>query len=281
MTVQSIGLLHPGEMGISLAASAQNGGHAVAWASEGRSAATRARAEAHGLRDAGTLARLCAECAVLVCVCPPDAAEAVAHDVAALGFTGLYLDANAISPGRAARLGEALSAAGADFVDGGLLGGPAWEPGGTTLYLSGSRAEAAAACFAAGPLRTQVLGLEIGAASALKMCYSAYNKGTTALLGAILAAAEQLGVRPALEAAWDQDDAEFSARAARRVRRSTRKAWRFAGEMDEIADTLRGAGLPGDFHRGAAIVFQRLAHYKEEAELPALEEVLAALATDL
>jgi len=35
------------------------------------------------------------------------------------------------------------------------------------------------------------------------MCYAAYTKGTTALLGAILSAAEGLGVRTELEQQWD------------------------------------------------------------------------------
>jgi 3-hydroxyisobutyrate dehydrogenase-like beta-hydroxyacid dehydrogenase len=277
MTLRQIGILHPGAMGISLAAAAQRAGHTVYWASDERSAATRARADEHQLCDAGSLAALCARCDLILSVCPPHAAEDVAGQVCALGFSGLYVDANAISPQRAARIGAALAEAGAGFVDGGIIGGPAWEPGRTWLYLSGSRAAEVAACFAAGPLETCVLSNEVGQASALKMCYSAYSKGTTALLGAILATAERLGVRAALEREWDQDDPGFSARAVQRVRRSTAKAWRFAGEMDEIAATFRAAGLPGDFHAGAAEVYRRLAPYLDAVESPPVEDVLRAL----
>ena len=98
MTVQRIGITHPGAMGISIAASAQRSGHDVCWASDGRSAATVERAMKHGLRDTGRLDRLCAECSVLISVCPPHAAEAVARQVAGNLFRGLYVDANAISP---------------------------------------------------------------------------------------------------------------------------------------------------------------------------------------
>ncbi len=56
------------------------------------------------------------------------------------------------------RIGAAMAAAGVSFVDGGIIGGPAWEPGSTWLYLAGPRAEEIAACFAAGPLETRVLG---------------------------------------------------------------------------------------------------------------------------
>ncbi|MGC9371644.1 MAG: NAD(P)-binding domain-containing protein, partial [Paracoccaceae bacterium] len=104
MTSLNIGFLHPGSMGISLAASAQNSGHTAYWVSEGRSDATRARAEAHDLVDASTLDALCKRVDVIVSICPPHAAETVAANVAACGFGGLYLDANAISPGRTARI---------------------------------------------------------------------------------------------------------------------------------------------------------------------------------
>ena len=276
MTNNLVGLLHPGEMGASIGAAAQKAGYTVYWASEGRGPATRARAERIGLRDAGSLAELCARCAVIASVCPPGAAEGLARDVLAAGFRGLYMDLNAIAPQRAVGLAAAMAAAGAEFIDGGLIGGPAWQPG-TVLYLAGPAAERAAACFAGSLLETMVLGSEVGQASALKMCFSAYSKGTTALLCAALAAAQGLGVRAALERQWDRDGSGFAAQAQARARRATAKAWRFSGEMDEIAATFQGAGLPGGFHQAAAEVYQRLAGFKDAPALPALEEVLAAL----
>jgi 3-hydroxyisobutyrate dehydrogenase-like beta-hydroxyacid dehydrogenase len=279
MTPQRIGIIYPGEMGISIAASAQNSGHHVYWASEGRSAATRARAAKYGLRDTHTIANLCAECAILVSVCPPHAAETVAHHVLASAFTGLYLDANAISPQWARQIGQAMAEAGITFVDGGIIGGPAWEAGRTWLYLAGPRAHDIAACFAAGPLETHVLGATIGPASALKMCFAAYTKGTTALLCAILATAEQLNVREALQHHWAQDDPAFPEHVSQRVRQVTAKAWRFAGEMEEIAATFNNAGVPGDFHAAAAIIYRRLAQFKDAQTTPTLEAVLAALVT--
>ena len=52
----TIGMLHPGAMGAALGAALVGNGHEVVWASAGRSDATRARAEAAGLVDVGTLA---------------------------------------------------------------------------------------------------------------------------------------------------------------------------------------------------------------------------------
>jgi len=272
-----IGILHPGNMGISIAASAQNSGYPVYWASQGRSQQTHDRANQFNLLDAHTLGQLCEKCPTIISVCPPHAAEKLAHQVLAHSFKGLYIDANAISPGRAKRINQAMIEAGANFVDGAIIGGPAWKPGETRLHLSGQRALEAASFFSGGPLEISIIGESPGKASALKMCYAAYTKGTSALLSAIMAAAENLGVRDQLEEQWGYDDPDFAEATKQRVRRVTAKAWRFAGEMDEIAETFREAGLPGDFHAAANVIYRRTAHFKDAAEMPALEDVLAAL----
>lgn len=277
MTSQRVGIVHPGEMGISIAAAAQKSGHEVYWASEARSIQTCERAAKFELRDVHNLAKLCTRCSVIVSVCPPHAADSVAQQVLEHGFRGVYLDANAIAPRRAAAMSRRMTAAGISFVDGGIIGGPAWTPGTTHLYLSGSRAGAVAACFWAGPLETQIIGDEAGRASALKMCYAAYTKGTTALLAAILATAEQLGVRDDLYRQWVRDDTDFAKQTEQRVRQAGAKAWRFIGEMEEIAATFRDAGLPGEFHIAAATVYRRLATLKAAQGDPAFEDVLTAL----
>jgi 3-hydroxyisobutyrate dehydrogenase-like beta-hydroxyacid dehydrogenase len=277
MTKQTIGILHPGEMGISIAAAAQNGAHDVYWVSEGRSKQTGDRAAKFDLHDAGTLAKLCETCSIMISVCPPHAAETVAQQVVDHAFTGLYVEANAISPQRAIRIGWMVTEAGGSFVDGGIIGGPAWEPGRTWLYLSGEKAPTVAACFSAGPLKTEVIGESMGKASALKMCFAAYTKGTTALLCAILATAETLGVREELQQQWSRDDSDFAGQATQRVRGVTGKAWRFAGEMDEISATFTEAGLPGGFHAAAADIYRRITHFKNAPATPFLQDVLGAL----
>jgi 3-hydroxyisobutyrate dehydrogenase-like beta-hydroxyacid dehydrogenase len=274
---QKLGILHPGQMGISIAASAQNSGCEVRWASQGRSPQTHERAQRFNLHDAGTLANLCQTCTILVSVCPPHAAEAVAGQVLAQNFGGLYLDANAISPQRVVAIGAKMTAAGVQFVDGGIVGGPAWEPGKTWLYLSGQRAQEVAACFSAGPLETSIIGDEIGTASALKMCYAAWTKGSTALLCAILATADTLSIWEELQQQWARDWPGFDEQAINRARRVTAKAWRFAGEMDEISATFEAAGLPGGFHAAAAELYRRIAPFKDAPATPPLQDVLAAL----
>jgi 3-hydroxyisobutyrate dehydrogenase-like beta-hydroxyacid dehydrogenase len=272
-----IGILHPGEMGISIAASASNSGHEVYWNSEGRSQKTRSRAEKYGLIELTSLEKICGTCAVILSVCPPHAADDVARQVMELGFKGIYLDANAISPQRARQIGAQMDAQGIHFVDGGIIGGPAWEPSSTWLHLSGKKAEQIADIFKAGPLVTKVIAAEIGKASALKMCYAAYSKGTTALLCGVLAAAESNGIRDELHKQWDLDEAGSSEQVNQRARRATAKAWRFEGEMREIASTFEEAGLPDGFHQAAAEIYHRLADFKDAKERPGMGEVLGAL----
>lgn len=271
------GILHPGEMGVFVAATIKNSGYPVYWNSDGRSQQTRARAEKCGLQEIQNLRNLCQTCDVLISVCPPHAAESVADQVLAHDFLGLYVDANAISPQRTMNIGQKIIESGSTFIDGGIIGGPAWESGRTMLYLSGIKANEIASCFSAGPLGVHVIGDKIGDASALKMCFAAYTKGTTALICGILATAEALGVREHLEQEWAQRWPGFDDEAKMRSRRVTAKAWRFAGEMKEISATFSQAGLPGGFHAAAADLYQRLASFKDSPALPSYEEVLVAL----
>jgi 3-hydroxyisobutyrate dehydrogenase-like beta-hydroxyacid dehydrogenase len=275
--IETIGILHPGEMGLSVAVAAQDSGQRVYWASAGRSVQTLQRAERYALTDAQSLAELCRICTIIISVCPPHAAEEVAMQVAAHAFNGLYVDVNAIAPQRAIRIGTILAQHRIAFVDGGIIGGPAWKAGTTWLYLAGSEAQRVADCFAGGRLQMKVISEQIGKASALKMCYAAYTKGTTALLCAILGTAENLGVREDLAHQWSHDEAGFAEQTSQRVRGVTAKAWRFTGEMQEIAATFAEAGMPEGFHAAAADIYQRLADFKGREQTPALAEVLAAL----
>lgn len=268
------GLINPGAMGASVGAAANHGDIRVIWASEGRSDATRERASKARLEDVGSQDRLIAESDIIISVCPPSSAEDVARAVSAAKFRGIFVDANAISPERMTRIEEIVSVAGAEIVDGGIIGGPAWEAGSNTrLYLSGHEAPRIASLFHESPLEAIVISDHVGAASALKMVFAAYTKGTTALLTAILAVAESEGVREDLERQWGR---EFTEQTHRRVTANTAKAWRFEGEMREIAATFDATGQPGGFHQAAAVVFSRLAEFKD-TETPAIEQVLSTL----
>jgi 3-hydroxyisobutyrate dehydrogenase-like beta-hydroxyacid dehydrogenase len=278
MSQQHIGFLHPGNMGISIAASAQNSGHLAYWVSDRRGEDTVRRASKYTLLETESIQQLAEKCAIIISVCPPHAASEVAKQVLSTSFKGIFVDANAISPQRTKEIGVMMHDANVDFVDGGIIGGPAWDANETWLYLSGRKASLVADCFANGPLETEIIGEEIGKASALKMVFAAYSKGHTALLSAIVAASENLGVRKELENQWTRYDESMVESTHNRMQRVTAKAWRFAGEMEEIAETLASVDIPDGFHRASYEVYKRLEDLKDSDPLPSIEEVLVKLA---
>ena len=259
----TVGVLHPGEMGAAVAGALVRMGHTVLWASEGRSAATRERAGQERLSDAGTLSALLERSDVVLAVCPPHGAVALAEQVA--GFGGTYVDANAVSPQTAREIAAIVARGGASAVDGGVVGPPPREPGTTRLYLSGEHAPAVAALFADGPLAAEVLDGDPVAASALKMAYAAWTKGSGALVLAIVEAARRLGVEDALRAEWARSQPGLEDRAAAARAAAEAKGWRWVGEMEEIAATLAAAGLPDGFHRAAAEVYSDSAYTRASA----------------
>jgi 3-hydroxyisobutyrate dehydrogenase-like beta-hydroxyacid dehydrogenase len=276
MSVNKIGLLNPGQMGVTIGAAAADGAQ-VLWASAGRGAASRQRAAQASFTDMQTLAALVSASDVIISVCPPHAALELAGNVATLGFRKVFVDANAVSPVTARAIQQVVTSAGARFVDGGIIGPPAVTAGTTRLYLSGDDAAAVAELFSGSNVEAIAIGTQPGAASALKMCYAAYTKGSTALILAVRALAEAEQISDALVTEWKRSQPGLTERSENAARNNARKAWRFAGEMREIADTFAAAGLPDGFYRAAAELYETLAGFKDAPQTPELDQVVAAL----
>jgi 3-hydroxyisobutyrate dehydrogenase-like beta-hydroxyacid dehydrogenase len=271
-----IAVLHPGEMGAAVGRCLTGAGHLVLWASQGRGTATAARAEAAGLTDAGSIEEVAGRAEVIMSICPPHAALDVAR--AAAGFEGTYVDANAISPATAREVAAVIEDGGASYVDGGIIGAPPTTPGTTRLYLSGPRAGAVRDLFAGSPLDARAMTGELTAASAVKMAYAAWTKGTAALLLAVRALARADGVEADLLAEWALSQPRREARSARAAGSAGSKGWRWAGEMEEIAASMADAGLPDGFHQAAAEIFRRVPRLGPAAtDDEALDAILTAL----
>jgi 3-hydroxyisobutyrate dehydrogenase-like beta-hydroxyacid dehydrogenase len=235
-------------MGAAVGEDLLTAGHHVVWASAGRSAETRERAELAGLEDVGTVEEVVRRSQLILSICPPHAALEVARSVA--GFDGIYVDANAVSPSTAREIGGR-------FVDGGIIGPPPLDPGTTRLYLSGKEAERVASLFQRTALEPRVISDEPGAASALKMVYAAWTKGTAAMLIAIRALARAENVEELLLDEWRLSLPELIERSGSAARSADRKGWRWVAEMEEIAATFAAAGQPAGFHRAAAEIYRR------------------------
>jgi len=276
IAAQSAGFLHPGQMGVSIASAAASGGAEAFWASQGRSAETAYRAAQSGLNDLLTVEALCKESHHVFSICPPDQAVAVAHQVAETGFEGIYTDCNAVSPVTAKQVERIVTRQGATYVDGGIIGPPAIEVGTTRLYLSGKSAEAVAELFTNTNVDARAIGCDSGAASALKMAYAGWTKGSAALLMTQFAFARQSNVEATLLEEWALSQPGLGDKLEHACSSSAPKAWRFVGEMLEIVESLDASGLPGSWFTGAADVYQRLDGLKNTSE-PGRDKVIDAL----
>ena len=268
-----IAVLNIGDMGATVAACLQGAGQEVCWLSEGRGPDTRRRAADLGLTELTSLTHVAA-CDAVVSVCPPHAALDVARAVFGAGFAGVYVDANAVSPGTMQAI--AALAGRATLVDGGIIGGATRQPGRTFLHLSGPSAEQGRALFEGGFLLLSIVDDRIGSASALKMTYAAWSKGTSALLVSIRAVAAANAVEEALLAQWSASNPDLAARSEA-VGATAARAWRWSGEMLEIAATFEAAGLPGGFHEAAAEVFDRLAPFKDSGGRAKIADLVQVL----
>jgi 3-hydroxyisobutyrate dehydrogenase-like beta-hydroxyacid dehydrogenase len=252
----TVGLLHPGEMGAAVGGCLVSVGHDVLWDPARRSRATTGRALAAELTGVG-FDQLIGKSSVILSICPPHAALDVARQVAGAGYAGLYVDANAISVATAAEVAGVVSAAGATYVDGGLIGQPPEAAGYTRFYLSGPHASEVRALFSRSRLDARIAEGPLYAASSVKMAYAAWTKGSSALLLAARALARAGGVERTLLTEWQLSQPNLAAQSERSAAAAAAKGWRWIAEMEEIAASMNAAGLPDGFHEAAAELYDR------------------------
>ncbi len=268
-----VAIVGMGEMGACLAAALRAAGHRVLTSLEGRSEASRRRAAEAGVEDL-PLSEVAAGADLFLSVLPPARAVELAERVAALPPRRnlLYCDCNAVSPATAERIARLVRGAGASFADVGIIGVPP-RP---VLYASGPGA-AGLAQLVDQALDVRDIGGPAGRASALKMCYAAFTKGTTALATELYVAAARLGVDDVLRAEQADSSPQLLDYARRSLPGMPPKAARWVGELEEIAATFDAAGLPPQMAQGAADVY-RLVERTGGAPAASLEELVARLA---
>ncbi|NUR39026.1 MAG: NAD(P)-dependent oxidoreductase [Streptomyces sp.] len=275
----TVTLLHPGAMGAPVGGQAARTGTRVLYVPTGRGPASVERARQAGLEAADSLESALSVSDLVLSICPPHAAEDVAHEVLEHGFRGVYVEANAISPDRATRIGKACAERGAVLVDGSIIGGPPAGGSGPRLYLSGDTRAVAmtAALFEGTDVPARPLDAGIGAASALKMAYASFQKSARVLAAVSHALAASHGVGEELT----REGRELTARILAETDHFpsvAARAWRWAPEMEEIAAALDAVGLPPDMAQASAAVLRRWSGDKDRLDLP-LEEVFAHLRT--
>jgi 3-hydroxyisobutyrate dehydrogenase-like beta-hydroxyacid dehydrogenase len=258
----TIAIMSPGDMGHAVAAVLRERGLRVLSRLDGRSARTRALAGRAGIEEVADDAALVRADILLAILVPAEAvalAERIARALAASGARPLYVDCNAIAPETARQVAAIVEGAGARFVDAGIIGPPP-RPGAssTRFYASGPEAAAFTRLGEFG-LDVRVIGDQPGQASALKMCYAALTKGTTALMTELGVAAARLGVGDALYAEFAHSQPAMLERMRRAVPEMVPKAHRWVGEMAEIARTFDACGLTPRIFQGAAKLYAMVA----------------------
>lgn len=259
--VSKIAIIAAGAMGSAIGRRLSEDGHVVTTVLEGRSAESRRRAEAAGMTSV-PLASV-AEADFILSVLPPSEAlglaKQLAPHIAAAAVKPVYVDANAVSPGTMQAIAAAVTAASAPVVDAGIIGGPP-KPGGKSpaIYAAGPDAQRLAALPTSLDIR--LVDGPIGAASALKMCYAGLNKGLITLGSVMLLAAARAGASDALLKQLGESNPTILAHMRKNIPTMFAKAYRFEGEMEEIAAFL-AAGDPGGerIYQGAALFYERMA----------------------
>jgi 3-hydroxyisobutyrate dehydrogenase-like beta-hydroxyacid dehydrogenase len=289
-TLETVGILSPGDMGHSVGQFLGGHGLRVITCLQGRSERTRALAQEAHMADVPTYADLVREADLILSILVParagQAAQAVAQAILETGVEVIYADCNAISPQTTREIGERITAAGGRFVDASIVGGPPKGESSPRFYTAGPYADDFAALGQFG-LDVVVIGPQIGQAAAIKMCYAALTKGLTALCTELSTAAQVLGVLPALEAEFQHSQPALY-RRMQGLPAMPSKARRWVGEMEEIAQTFEHVGLTPRMLAGAADMYRLVSATpladrtpEDTGPLPSLAEMLAILAAHL
>jgi 3-hydroxyisobutyrate dehydrogenase-like beta-hydroxyacid dehydrogenase len=259
----TIAIMSPGDMGHAVGCVLRERGARVITQLSSRSERSRRLAVHAGIEGVADDATLVREADVLLSILVPAEAIALAERIARAvqdtGASPLYVDCNAIAPQTARQIAEIVEGAGARFVDAGIIGPPPRQGASSTrLYASGRDAAAFVRLVDFG-LDVRVVGDRPGDASALKMCYAALTKGTTALMMQLSIAAERLGVSGTLRAEFAESQPAMLERMQRALPAMVPKAHRWVGEMAEIAKTFEACGLTPRTFQGAAELYALVA----------------------
>ena len=288
----TVAIISPGDMGHAIGAVLGQHGLRVLTNLQGRSGRTAALAAQAGMADVADDQTLVREADILLSVLVPAQAYACAERIAAAmrstKTTLLFADCNAIAPRTVQSIEHLLNEAGADVVDVGIIGSPPQAGhAGPRLYASGPTAERLAILNEYG-LEVQAMGPHVGQASGLKMCYASVTKGLTALASEALTAGQALGLADVLINELQDSQGELFQWFERQIPRMPPKAYRWVGEMEEIARTFADLGLPPQMLEGAAALYRLVEQTELGTETPeerhlgqTLEEVTGILAAAL
>eukprot|EP00026_Physarum_polycephalum_P012962 Phypoly_transcript_13315.p1 GENE.Phypoly_transcript_13315~~Phypoly_transcript_13315.p1 ORF type:complete len:296 (+),score=56.53 Phypoly_transcript_13315:175-1062(+) len=256
-----VALLSPGDMGHSIAMMLLKNKVDVITCLSGRSQRTKQLAEKAGIRVVDNDVTLVKEASIILSVLVPSKAgeivDRIIHACKDVTPKPLFADLNAIAPDTVKEFSTRLSAHGIDLVDGGIVGGPPRNDYNPRIYVSGKRAKELEILSSHG-LDIRVLGDEIGQASGFKMSYAALSKGLIALGVQAFTAAKEMGVEEQFKKEMLESQPDVYNKVSKSIPSMCPKAYRWVGEMEEIAKTYQALGMTGKIYEGAADLFQMI-----------------------
>ena len=260
MVVKTVGVMSPGDMGSGVGGVLVRSGLRVITSLKGRSEASSTRAAEQGIVDVGSLDDVVASSDLILSILVPSEALAfaasAAESIVRTNRHVAFADCNAVSPATGVKIGKIITASGGMFIDAGIIGGSPRTGAIPRFYASGEHAGILAELDGKG-MSVPVMRGAIGRASGLKMLYAALTKGTAALHASTLMAAKSLGLFDDLIHELEQSQSG-TVTAMGRVNSISAQAFRWIGEMEEIASTFENAGVTPNIHAGAAETFQKI-----------------------
>lgn len=271
MAINTVAILSPGDMGHAVGKVLLAHGMHVVTCLQGRSSRTRMLSQQAGITELPTYHDVVREADLVMSILVPEEALNTATRLAQVlreaKATTLFADCNAVSPRTARAIAEVITAAGSPCVDAGIIGPPPRKPGLTRFYASGPDVEVFAELSHYG-LDVRPLGLDIGQASGIKMCYAAFTKGSTALATGLLTMARSMGLYEPLVQEFQQSQGERYRSMERQIPTMPYRANRWIGEMEEIAQTFADVGLTPKFHQAAADMYRLVSSTPLAEETP-------------
>ena len=260
MVVKTVGVMSPGDMGSGVGGILVRSGLRVITSLKGRSEASSTRAAEQGIVDVGSLDDVVASSDLMLSILVPSEAlvfaASAAESIVRTNSHVAFADCNAVSPATGVKIGKIITAAGGMFIDAGIIGGSPRTGAIPRFYASGEHAGILAELDGKG-ISVPVMRGAVGRASGLKMLYAALTKGTAALHASTLMAAKSLGLFDDLIHELEQSQSG-TLTAMGRVNSISAQAFRWIGEMEEIASTFEDAGVTPNIHAGAAETFQKI-----------------------
>jgi putative dehydrogenase len=257
----TVAVVAQGAMGAGIGARLVERGLRVITSLAGRSERSAQRARAAGIVPVSD--EEVARADYFLSIVPPSEALALARRMAAWiapsNHKPVYVDCNACSPPTKREIGQVILAAGAPFVDASIIGAPPRAGyDGPAIYASGTDAGRVLPLADFG-LMLRVIEGPVGAAAAMKMSYAGITKGLTALGAMMLLAASRGEVADGLRAELERSQPALLPWLQRSIPQMYEKAYRYVGEMEEIAEFVGEDASAGHMFRAFADFYTRLA----------------------